>query len=169
MSEGNICSMRLRYCDFCYCMISLVQLTLHLVAHIFFCEGFGTQSSTEVSLAMNGDMYISVCKQLSGMCFVLLFYHQIGLGSIGMGPNPNMGPWSDKSSHHTWRSLLVEAPVALSAYQTWWTSGHRNLSWSMRGVIARAYMDIAEGSLCVVPSVDWISLLPVMKSLTGAL
>ncbi len=80
-----------------------------------------------------------------------------------------MGPSSDRSSHQVLRLLHVEALVASSAYHTWWTSGERELSWSIRGVIARAYMAIARGSPRVVPSVDAISPLPVMKSLIGAL
>ena len=67
------------------------------------------------------------------------------------------------------RLSQVEAPVASSANQTWWTSGQFDLSYRMRGVTARAYIAIARGSPCVVPSVDAISPLLGIIILTGSL
>ena len=75
---------------------------------------------------------------------------------------------SANSFHHDLRPLQVDALVASSAYHAWRTSGKLALNWSMSGVMARIYMAIDRKSSYVVPSVEEISPLPDMNSLTRA-
>ena len=55
------------------------------------------------------------------------------------------------ASNHARMFSNVSHPVASSAYHTWLQSGCRNLS---RGTRAMAYIAIASGQPCVVPSCD---------------
>ena len=72
-------------------------------------------------------------------------------------------------SHQPLRLWHVAAPVASSAYHTCFTPWHRSCRRRISGVMARAYIAMAKGSPCVVPSVDDISpfCFPLMNILTG--
>ena len=74
-----------------------------------------------------------------------------------------------RSSHQVFSLLQEAALVASSTNQACCTSGEFVLNWWIRGVAARAYMAIANGSPCVVPSVEAISPLPTITILTGVL
>ena len=67
-------------------LFDLLGPGLYLVGYVFFREISRTNSYTEVSLPLDGNMHISVIKKLPSTCFMLLLYDQVCLGPIRVIP-----------------------------------------------------------------------------------
>ena len=67
----------------------------------------------------------------------------------GLGKYPKLGPSLVSWFHHMCRSASLPVSAALSAYHIWFELFFNLL---MRGMVARAYMDMVSGLPCGVPS-----------------
>ena len=127
-----------------------------VTASLLLCHNVATEPRLPVSA--NISLALAACS---------VFTTRWVLEALGL--YPYQAPCACRLSHHFLRSSQVPAPVASSAYHTCLTPGAADFNSPISGFTASAYMAMANGSPCVVPSEDVISPSPQMMHLTGAL
>ena len=60
----------------------LLGPSLYLVGYVLFRESSRTNSCTEVSVPLDGDVHISLIKKLPSTCFIFLLYDKVYLRPI---------------------------------------------------------------------------------------